>query len=170
MIALCEFPGLPDPPNILPFVFLKTLFGIFSTCRGKGKERRKRMFWVGIGVELLANIDLKISWETRDTYGPPGISLNFSWSWTVLTCIGFRGIFTNQYVALCAAFSALGGFLFGYEYVHLNGSKMCTLANPYKPRSCVSNSRHGSIPEQVSSSLGNCIGCWLLERSSHCDD
>ncbi|TID14218.1 putative MFS monosaccharide transporter [Venturia nashicola] len=26
-----------------------------------------------------------------------------------------RGIFTNHYVALCAAFSALGGFLFGYD-------------------------------------------------------
>lgn len=30
---------------------------------------------------------------------------------------GFRGIFSSRYVALCAAFSAIGGMLFGYEYV-----------------------------------------------------
>lgn len=28
---------------------------------------------------------------------------------------GFRGLFTSTYVALCAAFSALGGLLFGYD-------------------------------------------------------
>ncbi|TEA16375.1 putative glucose transporter rco-3 [Colletotrichum sidae] len=28
---------------------------------------------------------------------------------------GFRGIFTSYYVALCAAFSAIGGLLFGYD-------------------------------------------------------
>lgn len=31
---------------------------------------------------------------------------------------GFRGLFSNPYVALCAAFSAMGGLLFGYECVH----------------------------------------------------
>ncbi|KAI9835851.1 MAG: hypothetical protein M1819_001749 [Sarea resinae] len=38
-------------------------------------------------------------WEHRETYGPPG----------------FRGLFTSQYVAFCAAFSAMGGILFGYD-------------------------------------------------------
>lgn len=38
-------------------------------------------------------------WETRDTYGPPGL----------------RGLFSSPYVAACAAFSALGGLLFGYD-------------------------------------------------------
>ena len=33
-----------------------------------------------------------------------------------LTSLGFRGLFINYYAALCAAFSALGGMLFGYEY------------------------------------------------------
>lgn len=28
---------------------------------------------------------------------------------------GFRGIFATRYVTLCAAFSAIGGFLFGYD-------------------------------------------------------
>ena len=35
----------------------------------------------------------------RETYGPPGL----------------RGLFTNPYVALCAAFSTLGGLVFGYD-------------------------------------------------------
>src|SRR6266511_4374394 len=35
----------------------------------------------------------------RETYGPPG----------------FRGLFTNSYVLTCAAFSTLGGLLFGYD-------------------------------------------------------
>lgn len=46
--------------------------------------------------------DNRAIWDSRDTYGPPG----------------FRGLFTSHYVALCAAFSALGGLLFGYEYVY----------------------------------------------------
>lgn len=33
------------------------------------------------------------------------------------THLGFKGLFANHYVALCAAFSALGGLIFGYEYV-----------------------------------------------------
>lgn len=28
---------------------------------------------------------------------------------------GFKGLFASQYVALCAAFSAMGGLLFGYD-------------------------------------------------------
>jgi hypothetical protein len=28
---------------------------------------------------------------------------------------GFKGIFASRYVAYCAAFSAIGGMLFGYE-------------------------------------------------------
>lgn len=31
--------------------------------------------------------------------------------------LGFKGLFSSSYVALCAAFSAMGGLLFGYEYV-----------------------------------------------------
>lgn len=38
-------------------------------------------------------------WERRDTYGPPG----------------FSGVFTNYYAALCAAFAAIGGMIFGYD-------------------------------------------------------
>ena len=38
-------------------------------------------------------------WENRDTYGPPG----------------FQGVFTNYYAALCAAFAAIGGLVFGYD-------------------------------------------------------
>lgn len=38
-------------------------------------------------------------WENRDTYGPPG----------------FKGVFTNYYAALCAAFAAIGGLIFGYD-------------------------------------------------------
>lgn len=38
-------------------------------------------------------------WENRDTYGPPG----------------FKGVFTNYYATLCAAFAAIGGLIFGYD-------------------------------------------------------
>ncbi|KAL9128527.1 MAG: hypothetical protein Q9217_002823 [Psora testacea] len=38
-------------------------------------------------------------WKQRDTYGPPG----------------FRGVFINYYAALCAAFAAIGGMVFGYD-------------------------------------------------------
>jgi hypothetical protein len=31
--------------------------------------------------------------------------------------VGFKGLFSNYYVALCALFATLGGLLFGYEYV-----------------------------------------------------
>lgn len=40
-----------------------------------------------------------IVWKTRETYSEPGL----------------RGIFNSRYVVLCAAFSALGGLLFGYD-------------------------------------------------------
>ena len=38
-------------------------------------------------------------WEHRDTYGSPG----------------FKGVFTNYYATLCAAFAAIGGLIFGYD-------------------------------------------------------
>ncbi len=38
-------------------------------------------------------------WIHRDTYGPPG----------------FKGVFTNYFAALCAAFAAIGGLIFGYD-------------------------------------------------------
>ncbi len=37
--------------------------------------------------------------NNRETYGPPGL----------------RGLFSNYYVVLCAAFSTLGGLIFGYD-------------------------------------------------------
>ena len=38
-------------------------------------------------------------WEQRETYGPAG----------------FRGLLSNSYAALCAAFAAIGGMVFGYD-------------------------------------------------------
>ena len=38
-------------------------------------------------------------WSHRETYGPPG----------------FKGAFSNTYAALCAAFAAIGGMIFGYD-------------------------------------------------------
>ena len=38
-------------------------------------------------------------WTRRETYGPAG----------------FKGIFANSYAALCAAFAAFGGLIFGYD-------------------------------------------------------
>lgn len=38
-------------------------------------------------------------WRHRDTYGPPG----------------FKGVFMSPYAALCAAFAAIGGMIFGYD-------------------------------------------------------
>lgn len=40
-------------------------------------------------------------WDHREPYGQPG----------------FRGLFTNYYASLCAAFAALGGMIFGYDQV-----------------------------------------------------
>jgi hypothetical protein len=130
MTVLCECPGTPDSTNLQSSASCLR-GGISKLSQYFAKEQR---YWgwdrfVVTQVEQFANMDPKLSWETRDTYGPPGISLNFSLSGILLISVGFRGIFTNHYVALCAAFSALGGFLFGYEYAHFNGFKMCTSAN-----------------------------------------
>jgi hypothetical protein len=46
--------------------------------------------------EIIADLNLD-----ELAYGPPG----------------FKGIFSSSYVALCAAFAAIGGLLFGYECV-----------------------------------------------------
>lgn len=40
-------------------------------------------------------------WGDREPYGPSG----------------FRGLFSNYYATLCAAFAALGGMIFGYDQV-----------------------------------------------------
>lgn len=40
-------------------------------------------------------------WDDRESYGPAGIG----------------GLFSNYYAALCAAFAALGGLIFGYDQV-----------------------------------------------------
>ncbi|KAJ4290902.1 hypothetical protein N0V90_010098 [Kalmusia sp. IMI 367209] len=39
------------------------------------------------------------AWITREPYGPTG----------------FKGLFSNYYVAMCAAFATIGGLLFGYD-------------------------------------------------------
>jgi hypothetical protein len=44
--------------------------------------------------EIIADLNLD-----ELAYGPPG----------------FKGIFSSSYVALCAAFAAIGGLLFGYD-------------------------------------------------------
>ena len=41
----------------------------------------------------------EVVWDRRETYGP----------------VGLRGIFVNNYAALCAAFAAIGGLIFGYD-------------------------------------------------------
>lgn len=38
-------------------------------------------------------------WDHRQTYGPSG----------------FKGVFMNSYVTLCAVFAAIGGLVFGYD-------------------------------------------------------
>lgn len=48
------------------------------------------------------------AWTTREPYGPPG----------------FAGLFTNNYVAMCALFATIGGLLFGYEYIPLPTSQL----------------------------------------------
>ena len=56
----------------------------------------------GIPVENNGDVFIHHSeavWEHRDTYGPPG----------------FKGVFVNYYAALCAAFAAIGGLIFGYD-------------------------------------------------------
>ena len=58
--------------------------------------------------------------ESRETYGPPGKQYPSMVSrlkgFGLIVSAGFRGLFSSHYVALCAAFSAMGGLLFGYEY------------------------------------------------------
>ncbi|KAF2758238.1 putative MFS monosaccharide transporter [Pseudovirgaria hyperparasitica] len=65
-------------------------------------------------------------WDNRQTYGPAG----------------FRGLLSSPYVALCAAFSAIGGLLFGYD----QGVVSIILVMPqfldYVPR--ISNDASGS--------------------------
>lgn len=54
----------------------------------------------------------------REPYGPAGelhsIALH-KVDMLTLSTIGFIGLFSSPYVAACAAFSALGGLLFGYD-------------------------------------------------------
>lgn len=57
------------------------------------------------------------AWEAREPYGPVGTFPNIqpsSISW-LTSVLGFRGLFSNHYVALCAAFATIGGLLFGYD-------------------------------------------------------
>ena len=37
------------------------------------------------------------------------------YTWKLTPTIGFRGLFSNPYVAMCAAFATIGGLLFGYD-------------------------------------------------------
>ncbi|KAF2835788.1 general substrate transporter [Patellaria atrata CBS 101060] len=50
-------------------------------------------------VEVVPKHNADAMWNNRPTYGPPGL----------------KGLLTSRYVALCAAFSAMGGLLFGYD-------------------------------------------------------
>jgi hypothetical protein len=36
-------------------------------------------------------------------------------TWQLTANAGFNGLFSNHYVAMCAAFATIGGLLFGYE-------------------------------------------------------
>lgn len=62
------------------------------------------------GVDTEENVGLSL---TVEPYGPSGTLIDLRASMT--NFVGFRGLFNSQYVALCAAFSALGGLLFGYD-------------------------------------------------------
>ncbi|RDW58359.1 hypothetical protein BP5796_12289 [Coleophoma crateriformis] len=64
--------------------------GTYATEKGDGDESLGK----SIEAEVVLNPEL-----TLEPYGPSG----------------FRGIFTSRYVAMCAAFSAIGGMLFGYD-------------------------------------------------------
>lgn len=61
--------------------------------------------------------DTSLSGTEEEGYGLSGMLL----CGPLYTCasahciLGFRGIFASRYVALCAAFAAIGGLLFGYE-------------------------------------------------------
>ncbi|KAF1970344.1 general substrate transporter [Bimuria novae-zelandiae CBS 107.79] len=58
---------------------------------------------IGVGpMEQQEFVDLhsgERAWATREPYGPAG----------------FKGLFTNPYVAMCALFATIGGLLFGYD-------------------------------------------------------
>ena len=62
------------------------------------------------GVATEENVGLSL---TVEPYGPSGMLIDLCASMT--NFVGFRGLFNSHYVALCAAFSALGGLLFGYD-------------------------------------------------------
>ncbi|RDW57516.1 hypothetical protein BP6252_13776 [Coleophoma cylindrospora] len=64
--------------------------GTYTTEKGDGDDSLGK----SIEAEVVLNPEL-----TLEPYGPSG----------------FRGIFTSRYVAMCAAFSAIGGMLFGYD-------------------------------------------------------
>lgn len=57
------------------------------------------------------------AWATREPYGPAGKYLRCDLAMSRLHTQGFKGLFSNYYVAMCAAFATIGGLLFGYEYV-----------------------------------------------------
>lgn len=63
------------------------------------------------------------AWATREPYGPAGMSLLLRTRLLLIHSSGFRGLFTNHYVALCAAFATIGGLLFGYEYAPPSNSQ-----------------------------------------------
>lgn len=91
---------------------------------------------------------------STEPYGPPGTyrpALRYSFT---ANSLGFRGIAASRYVAICASFSAIGGLLFGYEYVSRWQCDLLIRVDldvnmPLQPRCCVGNSRHGRIPQQV---------------------
>lgn len=61
--------------------------------------------------------DVSLGGMEEEGYGLSGMLLyGLLYTCAYAHCIlGFRGIFASRYVALCAAFAAIGGLLFGYE-------------------------------------------------------
>lgn len=66
-------------------------------------------------------------------YGPSGIHSSSILGNMTDMVTGFKGIFSSRYVVLCAAFSAIGGMLFGYEYVPQFHSQRTTTDKCIKP-------------------------------------
>lgn len=55
----------------------------------------------------------------REFYGPPG----------------FRGLFSNHYATLCAAFAAIGGMVFGYDQGVVASYLSCPISWTASPES-----------------------------------
>lgn len=68
-------------------------------------------------VEMHSN---ERAWATREPYGPGGEFIPSDTAIVHSHDVGFKGLFSNYYVAMCATFATIGGLLFGYEYVSVS--------------------------------------------------